>query len=152
MRTLQPFLFLGTVLLGTDIANLVLQQMVLGTEHPGSQDYSPVAEGLVLHSASQFYESIRQAGLRMMRALGPGVVICGMKSIHFVRATDLQRFAVLEANAAPVIAFLERSRDASVVRLGARRRRTVIGHIRPGGKLFRNEMLDRGLQYLLEYY
>lgn len=148
MRTFQPFLFLGIVVLGVDITGFIHQQMILDARYPDSLS----TQGLALYAASRFYESIRQVGLRMTRMLGPGVVIYGKESIHFVRATDLQRFSALEANVAPVVTFLERSQDASVVRLGARRRRTIIGHLRADGELFRNEMLDRELQYLLEYY
>lgn len=143
MYTFQSFVFLGASLIGTDIAEAVYRQMTSG-DHAN--------EDLTRYAASRFYESIRHAGLNAARACGPGIVVCGKDSIHFVKASQWRGPAVPSVTATQIIAVLERSRGASLVCLGARHRRTIVGHYSVSSDIFRNEMLDRGLQYLLEYH
>ncbi len=143
MHTFQSFVFLGVSLIGTDIAEAVHRQMASG-DHAN--------ENLTRYVASRFYESIRHVGLNGAKAWGPGLVVCGRNSVYFVRASQWRGPAVPAITDTQVVAVLERTQSASVIRLGPRRRRAIVGHFGVTGDIFKDKMLDRGLKYLLECY
>lgn len=152
MPTFQPFMFLGTLYMGADITNRVHQQMAVGLSHSNNS----IDDDILSSAASIFYESIRTVSLRIIRELGPGIVVCEQSMIRFVRSKDWHgtcpQIEALQAcdTTSDVLVVLNRPRDASVIRLGSRRRRKIIGHCLNTGRLSRSEVLDRSLQYLLE--
>lgn len=161
MITFQPFLFLGAVLMGYEITDLVFRQMVTDDECAGFRDGLLEEERVVSLAASRFYESIRLSALELMATTGPGIVVCGERTIHFVRVADWQcRGFALELpalvkscdGATDALVALERTSDAAIVRLGEIHKRSVITLHSLRGPCNRAEVLGCGLQYLLEHY
>ena len=156
----QPFLFLGSELLGAEITDAVDRQMLTGAECDHLRNRLASDDEVASLAASRFYESIRNAAILAAGAAGPGIVACCGRAFYFVKAADwncncdVDVAALVESSEADMgpLAVLECARGASVVRLGANRVRAIMGLCWAGGEIGGPEVSTRGLQHLLEHY